>query len=1209
MTVASRPVVQMFEQIFGEAHITENAGLGKLRSYLEQGGSIFPLVEKGAQALVSEYQLSVGDARQLIRRANSYVTYIRREFIEHTLKGDQTTQTDPSSGLLSMVDGPKYEIIFKTPFDSMCPPEALESCISPVAYLIDLLRWVLLRIEPNDDADEKFLLHGRRTDLKLLSVDGPAVHQAVSSVDIIIAVLEKFITAQQSESIEDALINARYPNGLPYYQHWVTIDGVARSKGLSVGDFDRSIDLSYPYFLPSVVGASRNTRALAHASRLGPYQRNLLTEPMYPFSDAEAFYRDNFDTNDTDESEGKKLDQVSYFGEATKLGAVEIERLLSVGDFAPVRSANIDYVDKLDLPAESARSGSVYINANVHPGIRINYAVDKPFNTLTVKPETEEGLTAIDRMNRKLRLDNWLELPSDQVDALLTAAIRAEARSTGSAPKWEISANVVHALGLFQHLRERYRCTAADFAVIVDQLSIYGRGETLSQFDQIFNGQGAYREPLKLRGGLFPVTPVPGEADLTISQLCNGLGIDLQTYHYLALAVAGAHKREDTLLLTPAIVSSLCRLVILPRLFNMTPVEGVLMLTLLGGQQWLDGLAGVPVINASASSNPDVLSLVEAMDTCVQWCEQSNLPVLWMLQHIAVPQSFSIASESDLQFFDQVTNLLPAARLSNNDFLTAGVPSVGAVDWLDFLSTSRGGDALVDHNGLVLHYPGTPEAYEAEARTKLLWVVQTAFGGFDQSAHDALVNTMFAVLLQARDAQVSLLKETLAVYAGIPAGHAIPILSWANSTTHSFLEQVVAHIEEGRRDAGGPLFDVLAEVRRRSEVAMTLNLSVELLQDYLDYGHKAWFGKPSSAKPELSVRTLYYLSTLTRAFDLGRQPPQKLLDYLRQVDALPEVTGSALWLAQQASAIRLAEFFGWSAQEVRDCLKHIDKSGNLVLGGLIELDLLMRVRVLSGKTGMDASTIFQIGNLPETVDKEAYAKAAELALLNESRAQVPLVHAPGDLKALVKTSAEIIDSNSLIANKPDEKATYRVTVTDTAGKPMTGVNVYWHTTLGTMRNKATDIYGRVEVEYWPGKVMGTDQILYWLDLFEPEPAEPVSIVADGSTLWFPGDFKSPIPLGIVPRGQEVELYATVEDRYGNLGKDVLVKWFVQSVPPAKINEAIIRPEDGFTNQEGVTRVVVSSPTGGTFVFSVRTDGGETETYFEPITFAGDEAEQ
>ncbi|TMU81688.1 virulence plasmid 28 protein [Pseudomonas fluorescens] len=1206
MTAASRPVVQMFEQIFGEAQIQENAGLGKLRSYLEQGGSIFPLVEKGAQALVSEHQLSVDDARQLIRRANSYVTYIRREFIEHTLKGDKTTPTDPSSGLLSMVDGPKYEIIFETPFDSMCPPEALESCISPVAYLIDLLRWVLLRIESVGDATQKLPLHDRRTDLRLLSVDGPAVYQAVSSVDIIIAVLEKFITAEQPGSIEDALITARYPNGLPYYQHWVTIDGVARSKGLSVGDFGRTIDLSYPYFLPSVVSAVRNTRALAHASRLGPYQRNLLTEPMYVIKHAEDFYRDNFGT--VGPSWGN-LNQVSYFGEATKLGAVEIERLLSVGDFAPVRSANIDYVDDPDVSAESARSGSVYINANVHPGIRINYTEAEHLNRLTIYPETQAGLTAIDRMNRKLRLDNWLELPSEQVDSLLSAAIRAEARSTDRAPTWEISANVVHALGLFQHLRERYRCTAADFAVIVDQLSIYGRGETLSQFDQIFNGQGAYREPLKLGDGLFPVTPVPGEADLTISQLCNGLGIDLQTYHYLALAVAGAYKREDTLILTPAIVSSFCRLVILPRLFNMTPVEGVLMLTLLGGQQWLDGLAGVPFINASASSKPDVLSLVEAMDTCVQWCEQSNLSVLWVLQHIAVPQRVSIASESDLQFFDQITNLLPAARLSNDAFLTAGVPSIGSASLMDLLSTAKEERGLVDHYGLVLPYAGTPEEYEAFARSKLMWVVENAFGELDKSVHDSLLNTMLAVILQARDAQVSLLRETLAVYAGIPAGHTIPILSWAKATTHFLLDQVVSHIAQGRRDAGGPLFDLLAEVRRRSEVAMTLNLSAELLQDYLDYGHKVWFGKDPNAEPELSVRTLYYLSTLTRAFDLGRQPPQKLLDYLRQVNALPKITGNALRLAQQASSIRLAEFFGWSTQDVRDSLRLIDKSGNLVLGDLIELDLLMRVRVLSGKTGMDASTIFQIGNLPETVDKEAYAKAAELALLNESRAQVPLVHAPGDLKALVKTRSEIIDSNSLIAKKPGEKATYRVTVTDAADIPLSGVNVYWQTTLGAMRNKATDIKGQVEVEYRPGEVMGTDQVLYWLDLFEPEPAPPVVIGSDAHSMGFPGELKSPIPLGIVPRGQEVELYATAQDRYGNLGKDVYLKWFAVSVAPAKANQAIIRPPDGSTNQEGQTRVVVSSPTGGTFIFSVRTDGGGSEAYFEPITFAGDEAEQ
>ncbi|WP_224796379.1 hypothetical protein, partial [Pseudomonas fluorescens] len=113
-------------------------------------------------------------------------------------------------------------------------------------------------------------------------------------------------------------------------------------------------------------------------------------------------------------------------------------------------------------------------------------------------------------MNRKLRLDQWLELPSDQVDALLVAAIRAESRRSASDNAWLITEKVVHALGLFQSLRERYGCTAPDFAAFIDELSIYGRGEALSQFDQVFNGQGDYRQPMLLDDGEFSVLPVQG---------------------------------------------------------------------------------------------------------------------------------------------------------------------------------------------------------------------------------------------------------------------------------------------------------------------------------------------------------------------------------------------------------------------------------------------------------------------------------------------------------------------------------------------------------------------------------------------------------------------------------------------------------------------------------------------------------------------------
>jgi hypothetical protein len=1195
---SDRPALQLFQQVFKDEKHAE------LEAYLKEGGSIFPLVEKGVQALVREYGVNDEDARQFLRRANSLATYVRRQFIEHRLTGNQQHAAGPSSGLLSMVAGPSYERLFGTPFDELCPPDALESCTSPVAYLIELLRWIRDRIEPYGVAEEKYLLHERRKDLKLLSVDFNAVHQAVSSVDIIVAVLEKFITEHgPKQDLEEALIQARYPNGLPYYQHWVSIDAVARHHGLSVGNFAHMVDLSSPYFLRPRAWDADAGRALAHASRLGPYQRKLLMEAPALFVDREVFCSQNFGTDDL--YKYQNLNQVRFFGEQTKLDTPGIEALLSVRGFAPVRSANVTYAGNAPVNPESERSGSVYLNANAAPAVSITSSGTGPssLHRLSADPDDEADFDRYDRMNRKIRLDAWLELPSDQVDALLVAAIKADVRGGAAAGEWWISDNVVHALGLFQSLRERYGCTAQDFAAFIDEMSVYGRGETLSQFDQVFNNRGDYRQPLKLDDQSFPVLPAEGATDLTVNQLCSGLGIDPQTYHYLALAIAQAHGLGETLKRSPAIISSFYRLVKLPRLLGITPVEGVLMLSLLGGEDWLKGLAGTPRINTTPGGTPDVLNLIYALHSCVGWCRDLDLPVLWMLQQISEPQPLSAASEPELQLFEQVRNLLPAALFTNVGLLMAGVPPLAAADWLDLLS------ALVDADGLVLPPPGSESGYVAFAREQLDRAVKNGLGDIDATLRAAIVEQMLGVLLLAREAQVSVVKECLAVYAGVDAEQAIRVLNWANATAHLLLRQVLEgtgltadESVRRRNEQPDPLLMLLADVKRRSAVVAKLGLSAVLLQDYLDYGHKAWLDQDD--KHAFTVRTLYYLSTLTRAFELSEQPAQKLLDYLRQVNALPDVLGDALWLAQQAASIKLAEFFGWSVQEVRECVSRIDSSSLKILKNLTQLDLLMRIRVLSAHSGMDALTIFLIGHLPEAVDKKAYADAAEHALLSLSEARAPVVQLPSDLKQLVQMTCTE-DKTEVVANKPGEKITFTVTLKDAAGKPLSGVNVYWNATLGSIATKATWTDGTVEADFIPGKVMGTDTPTFWLDLFEEEYAPTVHVLFETTSLTFPRPLMSPIPLGVVAQGDEVELYATLMDKYSNPGKNSLVRWFAEPDEAGKRAPVVIRPEQAFTNQQGLTRVFISSPAGGTFTLSVLSEGSETVALFEPITFEGE----
>lgn len=1208
-----RPALQMLNQAFAQEEVEKYAALAR---YFEEGGSIFPLIEKGVSGLVRQFNLEPAHARQLLRRANSMATYLRRQFIEHRLAGarededEEDVVVQPSSGLLSMIPGPSFQILFNPLFEQLTPPQSLESITSPVAYLMELLRWIEQRIDPQGVAEDKYPFHERRTDIKKLSVDYSAVHSSVSAVDIIVPVLETFIRAGDAEiELDDRLLEARYPNGLPYYQHWVSIDGVTRHNSLSVGHLVQRTDLQFPYFLQTQAWDADLARGLAHASRLGPYQRAMLTEGLADYDGRIAFYEKNYGAPGT---QSLNLDQVPFFGERTKLDSEKIEALFSVRDYAPVRSPNVDF-DSTSPPQspENWRSGSVYLNANQSPAVGIIFT--GLVNRLSLRPNAAKDIPCFDRINRKIRLDNWLQLPSEQTDALLVAAINAEARGNEKTADWQISNNVIHALGLFQALREHHQCTAEDFAAFIDTISVYGRGDRASHFDRVFNTQGNYGQPLKLDNGEFPVLPQAGVTDLTVNQLCSGLGIDLQTYQYLAVAIAEARGDGDRLKRNASVISSFFRLVRLPRLLGITPMEGVLMLTLLGGGEWLNGLAGEPVIDET-SQTLDVLCLIDALETCIDWCRERDLPVLWVLQHVAPPEAANVPSEQDRQLFEKIGNLIEAALFSDARLQMAGVPPLPSASWLDFLSGQYGEDApLVDSLGLVLAFDADEEAYRVSAIRRLQKAVKEGLGDIDAELLATIVEKMLRVLLQVRQVQTSVVKESLAVYAGVGAEQALAVLHWANSDGYQFLRQALeANDPDGDGTVVGPvlpqnpLLNLLADLRRRSAVVAKLDLSAALLQDYLDYGHEAWLGQAD--KHAFSMSTLYYLSVLDRAFGLSEQPQQKLLDYLRQVNHLPEDLGAnAKALVQKAAAIRLAEFFGWSVQEVRECIERMKPEesppGPLILKNLQQLDLLTRIRVLSKRTNMDALTLFLIGKLSEEVSRAGYAIAAEHALLSVTETAIPPAQLDGDLKNLVSAHCTL-DQQDVVAGKAGEKALFTVTLKDATGQLLSGIPIYWQASLGTISSGATDTNGVLKAQYTPGNVMGTETPTFWLNLIDPQFAPAINVVSDGKNLKFVGPTSSPSPTGPVGLGQEVELYATLQDQYSNPGANRLVRWEASS--PDSVDRLNIRPRQSYTNQDGLARAVVSSAVPGTFIVVVHSESSETSMDFDPITFQDDQ---
>lgn len=1205
-STAKKPTLELFEQVFGEQQGLEK--FAGLRSWLERGESIFPLVEKGAEGLAKDFDINVEEARKLLRRLNGLAVYLRRQFIEQSLAGETTPAPYEAGGFNT---GPSFELLFRPAFDQFAPVGALEDATGVVAYLIEVWKWVGDNIEDYGDSDAvtgMIPIHTRRADISELLIDHNAMHQTVSAVEITLKVLERFIGKTEAE-LEDAMILRRYPNGLPYYKHWATINALVADRGLSVGHFARWTDIQYPNFLLPDAWDDDAGRALAHASRLGPFQRDLLTERPVP-DDADsrnAFYLKNYGATGVD---WQNLNQVEFFAKRTKLDADGVEAFLSIRRYAPTRSDNVSIYAAAEKE-ESERSGSVFINGGESPAVSVNY--ERFQHRLSESPLNPRRY---DRMNRKRRLDLWLRLPPEEVDSLLVAAFNAEWAGIPDSPEkpvkpaiW-VTDHTVHALGVFQTLREGFECTAAEFAVFIDKFAIYGRGQLASQFDQIFNNvQRHYRDPLLLDNGEFLLLPAQGVPELTISRICSALEIDLQTYQYLALAIARAHGRTGTLERSPEILSAFYRLVKLPRLLGMTPVEGLLMLMVLGGEAWADGLAGIPVITGEPTAGdtvPDVLNLISALVACRYWCRTRDLPVLWMLQQVAVPQVSNVAAEPELRLFEQVRNLLGEALLTHTGFVTAGVPplQVGH-NWKDLLSS------LTDPLGLVKSREGTEDQYVVFAREELDKAVREGLIEDDISVRAPIVEIMLTVLLQARAAQLSVARECLAVYTGLDAERTLKVLTWANSSVYELLVRIVEQMGEDwelshtlREEPLDPLFFLLADIRRLSAVVAELDISLETLDALLDYGLNDWWQQND---PEVfSVATLYYLTVLTHAFEISKQPHTELLEYLRQIHEWgdpKDLSTDALRLAQQASEVWLARFFDWSEQEVHECIGRIDPQYRL-LKKLQQLDLLVRVRELATHTQMDALTIFLLGTLPETVDKPVYKDAAEHASLSlwETAAAV---RPSAELRAPLINMQIVPDNFEVIAGS-EGKIIFTIRLTDQDGTALSGVSIRGQASLGTLVIGNTQPQtGIATATYTPGKVMGAERPLFWVPLIAPQEGPLIQVTDDELHLDFPAPFMSRVPTNVVPAGQAVELSAVLMDRFGNLGKNRGVRWSATAVGDASLLavEAVIRPQQGQTTQQGVARAVISSPTGGTFICTVFSENSKNAVDFAPIEFA------
>ncbi|WP_300730665.1 Tc toxin subunit A [Pseudomonas sp.] len=1152
-----------------------------------------------SQLLALDPHMHISEARELLERAKTVAVVTARQFRERRLSSGVRTAFMPETGVKGLVQGPTYTEMFTPNWAEMCPPNAIEATTSPIAYLTDLYREVD-KIEATAKG-QSFPLATRRPDLAGLMLDHTALNQIVPTLTLSNEILETSISQFLNEhhngmAVDDALLQTRYPMGLPYERYQQQITYVLGRKKQSPGDAIRCTDIDYPYFKEPGVHSLRSDDALQQDTGFGPEQQSLLLEaPYFPFGGQEQSDKQGAVPNASllinprsrliEEGETRAADffqrhyGVSDSGELfdtqtfclrTGITTDELDSLLSVGPYAPTASPNGGVAV---TPIDGATFGSVYINGGTSPAIAIETLTDTATGVDGSVVTVTLGHTLVnctpdrfDRMNRMLRLAKWLKLPFDQVDRLLCASRAAEQRIDSA--DWDLTADTLRTLGLFQNLRDSHKVSAEEFATLIGAIGLYGLGKEPAQFDRVFNGQALFTVPFVLDDLPFSVNPDNESDRRKVDQMCVALGMSNETYHFCAALIQQAQGHEQLSWSSP-VVSAFYRLARLPRYLGLSAIEAAALLKLLdsGGTQLIATLAGIPrVATYQSSGRSDTLSTLHALVDFHLWMVENQWTASMLYQLLLPGATSLIATQTEYSLMLLMSQQLSSALITDSSFSEIGASSPMASDakhvlgsvphslepinWFFELSEFiHGTSDTQSSKGLVKYLQGETDALFEEVLSARIQQVFDARAESSTNLLPKLVN----MIMRARGMQDALLMEGLGNYLTVSVDLAKELLAWVGANREEVLSEVqrVASGSARGQEATLPIDDkvlqILAALSKRAAVTRHLSLSPALVAVFVH--QPQWFALPDNT---LSLPGVYILSQYTQMLNLSEHTEEQLLDYFRLINSswpnedIPidtpeyEAQQGQRQIIRGSAANKLATLLRWGIREVLKAAAHINPEYGVVLN-LQAFDQLVRMRLFEQEVGLDTQALLALGSLTPTSDLETYRYAAELALtsLNET-----LLGRPANEVGQSNSSVITVSKDYLVANDPSSPVSViTLTLCDLMGQPLPFVDVIWSTDEGSLQSleNKTDKDGQAINYLKAGTVMGVAHVMVKYGLDEMVRAPIITIDCDDASLSFTNAGNAPFS-GHANNLDALEFWVTLVDRFGNVGRDRSVDW-------------------------------------------------------------------
>lgn len=594
----------------------------------------------------------------------------------------------------------------------------------------------------------------------------------------------------------------------------------------------------------------------------------------------------------------------------------------------------------------------------------------------------------MDRINRMVRLQRWLDLPYEQVDLLLSACVRAQGINNT-----DFSSNIqtLRMLGVFRHFQQKYQVTAYQFAAVIDQITPYAISPNVPFFDQVFNSPSLFETPFAITGVNFNYPPTTPDDERIVKQLCAGLRLSEAQFGVLASHVMTqlGNSTNKTLPCTLPVASAFYRLAMLPRWMGLPFAEGAALFSLLAdGQTVWSTLAGIPLLAKLDSTTQlptasDILDVLMALDSAADWAK--NHTQSWISNYLVLQDTLThpVPTTDILNVVTGINQQLPAALLTEADFDSAGVPAApGGDGWMDALSD------LVDANGLVL--PVAPASgatvYDTLNTAVTTVVAKMVFDASVTLTDEQIASSLTTVIYQALLTQNGIADSALAQLLDSPQSLSTFLLKWAGDSEHRLLSDTLtlAGIMTPA-DIPDAYLQALYQLARRAAVVTQYHLTPATLNCFL--ANPTWFGVTDSA---LTLTLLYRLSRYADWLTLsGKEdavlaylnwvnqssPPAADTDTDTDTDADADVDAAT-------AATALAVLLGWDSSEVTDAAARFGKDG--VALTVSDVDGVMRLQTLSKETGLSVTPLLSTGTLTLSSDYSAWQAAGESLVAAQS---------------------------------------------------------------------------------------------------------------------------------------------------------------------------------------------------------------------------------